>query len=60
MKIGIPKLVAAISDQLFMDDREEILTSFFTYNEVEFAGEQKPEIELVATSKHSESEKENK
>lgn len=60
MKIGIPKLTAAVADQLFMDDREEILASFFNYNEVEFAGEWKRAKELVATPKHSESEKEKK
>lgn len=58
MKIGVPKLVAAVADQLFIDDQEEILTSFFNYNEVEFVGDWKSEKELVATPKHSESKEE--
>ncbi|WP_332692297.1 NAD(P)/FAD-dependent oxidoreductase [Halalkalibacter lacteus] len=39
MRFGIPKLVSAVADQLFLDDRDKILTNFFAYNEVEFVGE---------------------
>jgi len=39
MKYGIPKIVSAIADQLFLDHQEDILKSFFAYNEVEFTGE---------------------
>lgn len=35
---AIPKLASAVADQLFLDDREEILDSFFRYDTVEFAG----------------------
>ncbi|WP_379154223.1 NAD(P)-binding domain-containing protein [Paenibacillus sp. sgz5001063] len=38
MKNAVPKLVAGVADQLFTDDREEILSAFFAYNEVEFTG----------------------
>jgi FAD-dependent urate hydroxylase len=39
MKFGVPKLVAAVADQLFLDDRDEIMKNFFAYNEIEFTGE---------------------
>ncbi|KHF40129.1 NAD(P)-binding domain-containing protein [Halalkalibacter okhensis] len=39
MRFGIPKLVSAVADQLFLDDREEILNNFFNYDEIEFVGE---------------------
>ncbi|MDL4842296.1 FAD/NAD(P)-binding protein [Aquibacillus rhizosphaerae] len=39
MRFGVPKLVSAIADQLFLDDREEILKNFFEYNDIEFVGE---------------------
>ncbi|WP_078412115.1 NAD(P)-binding domain-containing protein [Priestia abyssalis] len=39
MRFGVPKLVSAVADQLFLDDREEILKNYFSYNEVEFVGE---------------------
>jgi hypothetical protein len=39
MKFAILKLAAAVADQLFLDDREEILKDFFTYDEEEFVGE---------------------
>jgi FAD-dependent urate hydroxylase len=38
MKNAIPKLVAGVADQLFLDNREEILNNFFSYNEHEFTG----------------------
>lgn len=46
MKIGIPKLVSAVADQLFLDDREEILKNFFNYDVVEFVGEWKAKSQL--------------
>ncbi|MEK8127606.1 NAD(P)/FAD-dependent oxidoreductase [Paenibacillus filicis] len=39
MKYAIPRLASAIADQLFHDDRQEILRSFFAYDEAEFTGE---------------------
>lgn len=39
MRFGIPNLVSAIADQLFLDDRQAILKNFFDYNEEEFKGE---------------------
>jgi hypothetical protein len=39
VRYGIPKLVTTVADQLFHDDREEILKNFFTYSENEFVGE---------------------
>jgi len=39
MRYGIPKLVTTVADQLFLDDREEILKNFFAYSETEFVGE---------------------
>ncbi|GGH58238.1 FAD-dependent urate hydroxylase [Paenibacillus silvae] len=35
-RAAIPKLVTAIADQLFLDDREAILQQFYTYAEQEF------------------------
>ncbi|WP_077623722.1 NAD(P)-binding domain-containing protein [Sediminibacillus massiliensis] len=51
MRFGIPKLVTTVADQLFLDDREEILEDFFSYNEEEFTGEwskQEENIDLEA------------
>lgn len=39
MRYGIPKLVSAVADQLFLDDRKDILRNFFAYSEAEFVGE---------------------
>jgi hypothetical protein len=39
MRFGVPKLVSAVADQLFLDDRNEILENFFAYDEKEFVGE---------------------
>ncbi|CAH1204433.1 FAD-dependent urate hydroxylase [Paenibacillus auburnensis] len=39
---AIPKLVCGVADQLFTDDRETILHSFYNYNEIEFTGEWLP------------------
>ncbi|ARK32858.1 Ferredoxin--NADP reductase [Halalkalibacter krulwichiae] len=44
MRFSIPKLVTAVCDQLFLDQREDILQSFYTYNEQEFVGEWTPKI----------------
>ena len=38
MRFAIPKLVGAVADQLFLDDREAILADFFAYGEPEFTG----------------------
>lgn len=35
-KYGIPKLVSAVANQLFLDDREQILNNFYTYDTPEF------------------------
>lgn len=35
-KSSVPKLVSAIADQLFLDDREIILQQFYAYEEQEF------------------------
>ncbi|MFD2332410.1 FAD/NAD(P)-binding protein [Cohnella sp. GCM10020058] len=39
MKFGIPRLVAALADQLFLDDREETLGRYYGYDVQEFVGE---------------------
>ncbi|MEH7545369.1 MULTISPECIES: NAD(P)/FAD-dependent oxidoreductase [Bacillaceae] len=36
MRFGIPKLVSAVADQLFLDNSEEILDDYFNYQEQEF------------------------
>ncbi|MCI3927011.1 NAD(P)/FAD-dependent oxidoreductase [Paenibacillus sp. TRM 82003] len=36
MRFAIPKLVGAVADQLFLDDREAILRDYFAYDEEEF------------------------
>ncbi|MFD1774048.1 FAD/NAD(P)-binding protein [Paenibacillus rhizophilus] len=38
-KNAVPKLVSGVADQLFLDDREDILQAFIDYNEAEFVGE---------------------
>lgn len=38
MKYSIPKIVAAVADQLFLDDRRENLKNFYDYDEPEFIG----------------------
>ncbi len=37
-KNAVPKLVTAVADQLFLDDKQEILSRFLAYNEPEFVG----------------------
>ncbi|MDQ1233401.1 cation diffusion facilitator CzcD-associated flavoprotein CzcO [Paenibacillus sp. SORGH_AS306] len=39
MRFAIPKLVGAIADELFLDDRADILHQFFAYAEDEFIGQ---------------------
>ncbi len=39
IRFAIPKLVAGIGRQLFMDDRERLLESFFQYDEEEFVAD---------------------
>jgi cation diffusion facilitator CzcD-associated flavoprotein CzcO len=38
LKFSLPKLVTAVTGQLFMDDREAILADFFAYDQPEFVG----------------------
>ena len=42
MRFAIPKLVSAIADQLFMDDREAILRNFYAYDDAEFVLQRSP------------------
>jgi cation diffusion facilitator CzcD-associated flavoprotein CzcO len=39
MKFALPRLVSAITAQLFVDARDEILDGFYSYNEPEFVSE---------------------
>lgn len=39
MRFAIPKIVKGVADQLFLDDRSEILQDFYDYHEVEFTGQ---------------------
>lgn len=43
MKYAIPRLVTAVADQLFHDDREDILSDFFAYDAQEFTVEWPPQ-----------------
>lgn len=52
MRFAIPRLVSAIADQLFMDDRETILHNFYAYGEAEFVG-QWPKLSTERTSQES-------
>lgn len=38
MKYGIPRIVSAIADELFLDERETILGRYYAYDEPEFTG----------------------
>jgi OHCU decarboxylase len=38
MKFALPKLLNAVTGQLFMDDRETLLEGFYAFNEPEFVG----------------------
>ncbi|MBM7572958.1 FAD/NAD(P)-binding protein [Aquibacillus albus] len=44
MRFGVPRLVSAVADQLFLDDQDKILKDFFEYDEVEFIGEWTKEV----------------
>ncbi|WP_458119441.1 NAD(P)-binding domain-containing protein [Paenibacillus sp. Z6-24] len=37
-KNAVPRLVTAVADQLFLDDKEHILSQFFAYDQEEFVG----------------------
>ena len=39
MRFGLPRLASAVADELFQDHREQILKTYFEYNEIEFVGE---------------------
>ncbi|MGP7816907.1 NAD(P)-binding domain-containing protein [Niallia sp. 01092] len=39
MRYGVPKIVSAVADELFLDDRDQNLKDFFEYNVPEFIGE---------------------
>ena len=38
MKYGIPRIVSAIADELFLDEKETILGRYYAYDEPEFTG----------------------
>ncbi|MEZ0116305.1 UNVERIFIED_ORG: cation diffusion facilitator CzcD-associated flavoprotein CzcO [Heyndrickxia coagulans] len=38
LRFAIPKVVLGVADQLFLDDREQILKDYFSYREIEFTG----------------------
>ena len=40
MRFGIPRLVSAIADQLFLDERQRVLDDFLAYNEEEFTADE--------------------
>jgi hypothetical protein len=48
LKHALPRLVAGIADQLFLDDREAILSDYHAYDEVEFVSEWPPVREAAA------------
>lgn len=39
MRYAVPRLAAALADELFMDDREAVLNDFYAYDTVEFTGD---------------------
>ncbi len=41
IRYAIPKLVTAIADELFQDDKEDILKDYFEYDVIEFTGDAK-------------------
>ena len=41
IRYAIPKLVTAIADELFLDDKQSILKDYFDYNVIEFTGNPK-------------------
>ncbi|MDQ6422921.1 NAD(P)/FAD-dependent oxidoreductase [Paenibacillus sp. LHD-117] len=42
MRFAVPRLASSIADQLFMDDKNAILTDFYAYEDAEFSGEWTP------------------
>ncbi|WP_407272752.1 NAD(P)-binding domain-containing protein [Radiobacillus sp. PE A8.2] len=42
LRFAIPKLASAVADELFIDDQENILEDYYTYDEIEFIGEWRP------------------
>lgn len=47
---AIPKLVAGVADQLFLDDKEIILKNFLSYNDEEFVGQWPKAAKVTAPS----------
>ncbi|OMF98982.1 NAD(P)/FAD-dependent oxidoreductase [Paenibacillus sp. FSL R7-0337] len=39
LRNAIPRLVSGVADQLFQDDRQQILQAYYDYNEIEFTGQ---------------------
>ncbi|NQX48653.1 NAD(P)/FAD-dependent oxidoreductase [Paenibacillus tritici] len=39
LRNAIPKLACGVADQLFMDDRRQILQAYYDYDEIEFTGQ---------------------
>lgn len=54
---AVPRLAASVADQLFHDDREQILESFLSYREAEFVGEWPQRSEAEAKAKADEEPK---
>jgi cation diffusion facilitator CzcD-associated flavoprotein CzcO len=48
LKHALPRLVAGVADQLFLDDRDTILAEYHAYDEVEFVSEWPPVREAAA------------
>ncbi|WP_277873224.1 FAD/NAD(P)-binding protein [Sphingomonas profundi] len=48
LKHAIPKLVAGVADQLFLDDRAALIADYLAYAEPEFVGEWHPAAEAAA------------
>lgn len=47
MKFGIPRLVVAVSEQLFLDKRKDVLEQYYSYNEPEFVSDLKKPIRNI-------------
>ncbi|MBP2113017.1 cation diffusion facilitator CzcD-associated flavoprotein CzcO [Paenibacillus silagei] len=39
LRNAIPRLVSGVADQLFLDDRQQILQAYYEYDEIEFTGQ---------------------
>ncbi|UZH06059.1 NAD(P)-binding domain-containing protein [Heyndrickxia coagulans] len=48
MRFAIPKIVKGVADQLFLDNKSEILKDYFDYHEVEFTGQWPREESLLS------------